>query len=301
MRRLAHREMFSRTALALVVILVFAACSVTTAHLTDFSITKQKGASESATSFAPRDTIYAAVFVANNPGKAAVQFHMIAENVQGQTPNVTVPQAEQSYDVDNDATVSYSVSAPNAGWLAGTYRIEAALVIDGKRQEVKSGEYTVAASGDATSGDTVTTAADPGPAIRRFAAGEDAKFSNVKGAFSHKDGPMSYYASSLTLPGARACEVYAYEKSPYAFATCSFDAATEADARALYAVWTQNVLNALPGWKLAAVNPMPSGDIVATVARDAADVHGVYLYVDKTSSGNYRLTVTFGTIAAIAS
>jgi hypothetical protein len=255
-----------------------------------------------AKTFGPRDTIYSQTGVANNTGKATIQWHMIAEKVQGQPPHSTIGLFEKSFEIDgHDGPAIYNVSAPTAGWPLGTYELEAGLLVDGRVKELEIAEFTIVASLDDAGNSASASPAVTKAAIQKYIDGELNSFSGLAGEVTTKGPNPTYYESALTLPGARACSIYVFEKDDHYFGTCNIDADTEASARTLYAAWTQNVLDAEPGWAAAAVNPLPKGDLVATVLRDPENVRAAYLYVSKLENGKYSVTITFATMAALRS
>jgi hypothetical protein len=137
------KSSLSRALVGLVALAAMTACSVSTAHLTDLSLSKDKDMSNPTTTFAPTDTVYAQSGVANTPSKVTLQWHFIAENVKGIPPNSLQKSNELSTDLPSDGTSSYSLTPPPSGWPAGTYKIVVDLMIDGTQKEEKSTEFTV--------------------------------------------------------------------------------------------------------------------------------------------------------------
>ncbi|MDQ3821321.1 MAG: hypothetical protein M3362_27075, partial [Acidobacteriota bacterium] len=122
-------------------------CSFTTAHISSLKLSKDKEGNTEATSFAPRDTIYAKATVSNVPSKVTVKFRFITEKVEGQPENAAVEQFDKSYDLPSDGFATYYLSPPNAGWPPGKYRIEASMFTEsGEQKDQKSAAFTV--SGD---------------------------------------------------------------------------------------------------------------------------------------------------------
>jgi hypothetical protein len=128
---------------SLAALVALAACSVSTAHLTDLKVSNNKDLSAPTTTFAKTDSIYASTDVANTPSKVTVQWHFIAEKVTGQQPNTTITQFDLSKDLDSDGTATYNLSPPTAGWPTGTYKIEADMMVDGAQKDQKTAEITV--------------------------------------------------------------------------------------------------------------------------------------------------------------
>jgi hypothetical protein len=135
-----------RLLVSLVAVAAVAACSVSTAHLTDLKVGKDKDISTPVSTFAPTDTIYASSGVANTPSKVTLQWHLIAEKVTGQSPNFEIPQVAKSFDLDSDGTSTYDLSPPSAGWPTGTYEIKVDMLVDGQQKDEKTAEFTVAAA-----------------------------------------------------------------------------------------------------------------------------------------------------------
>jgi hypothetical protein len=119
------------------------ACSVSTAHLTNITITKDKAGATAASTFGRTDTIYAHSGVANTPSKVTLVWHLVAEKVTGQPANTKIPSLDESYDFPSDGTSDYTISPPTAGWPAGTYHVEADMMVDGAQKDQKTAEFTV--------------------------------------------------------------------------------------------------------------------------------------------------------------
>jgi hypothetical protein len=131
--------------IALVSLATISACSfsATTAHLTGLKVGTDKAMTTETSRFGRTDTIYAQSGVANNAGKVTLQWHLIAEKVQGQRANTAIPEADKSFDLDGDGTASYNVSPPTAGWPKGTYKIQVDMVYVGRQKDQKTAEFTV--------------------------------------------------------------------------------------------------------------------------------------------------------------
>jgi hypothetical protein len=139
-----HRTTLARAFTCLVALVAMSACSVSTAHLTDLKLSKDKDMTAAADTFAPTDTIYATSGIANNPSKATLVWHITAVNAKGQPPNTKIAQLDKSFDLDADGTSSYSLTPPTAGWPVGSYQIEVDMMIDGVQKEQKTATFTVA-------------------------------------------------------------------------------------------------------------------------------------------------------------
>jgi hypothetical protein len=140
------KSTFSKILIGLVAVAAMAACSASTAHISDLTIAKDKDMSTPATTFGKTDTIYAASGLANIPSKTTLVMHTIAEKVDGQAPNTTIPSLDKSFDMDSDGTASYTLTPPTNGWPAGTYKIEADMMVDGAQKATKTAEFTISGS-----------------------------------------------------------------------------------------------------------------------------------------------------------
>jgi len=138
-----YRTNVTRFLLGLVALAAMTACSVSTAHLTDLVIAKDKDLSTPTTTFAKTDSIYAKSGVANTPGKVTIQWHLIAEKVEGQAPNAPIPTLDKSFDLDSDGTSTYDLSPPPSGWPVGTYKLEVDMMVDGQQKDQKTAEITI--------------------------------------------------------------------------------------------------------------------------------------------------------------
>lgn len=137
------RSITPRLLAALGLTVLMAACSVSTAHIGSFKIGKDRSLATQTTKFSPHDTIYASGDADNVPDKVKLQWSLVAENVAGQPKNLTVSQFNKSFDLDSDATTTYNLSPPTAGWPTGTYKIVLTMMEDGKQRDQKTTEFTV--------------------------------------------------------------------------------------------------------------------------------------------------------------
>ncbi len=129
-------------AVALAAILL-PACSVSTAHIGNLQVAKDKDMSTPSASFGAHDAVYAKASADNLPNKVSMNWQLIAEKVDGQKPNTVIPQLDKSYDLGADGTATYDLTPPDAGWPAGTYKIVVTMVDNGTQRDVKSAEFTV--------------------------------------------------------------------------------------------------------------------------------------------------------------
>jgi hypothetical protein len=110
---------------------------------------------------------------------------------------------------------------------------------------------------------------------------------------------MTYYKTSLQLPGASACAIYTANGGRSAFGTCDFLATRLDDAQHIYEDWVRNNLAALPGWKTVELKQSKYTHLATFEGMDSRG-HAVYLYIIH-DPGRYRVTETFGTTRAFAS
>ena len=139
-----RRPQTMRLFVSLAALVALAACSVSTAHLTDLTMSKSKDMSSPTTTFAAGDTVYAQSGVANTPSKVTLDWHFIAENVKGVPPNSPQKNNDVSNDLPSDGNTStYTLTPPASGWPTGTYKIVADMMVDGTQKEEKTTEFTV--------------------------------------------------------------------------------------------------------------------------------------------------------------
>jgi hypothetical protein len=131
--------------LCLGIILITAnACSFTTANIRSLKLSKDKEGTTEASTFAPKDSIYALAIVSNVPSKVTLKFRLITEKVEGQPENAPVPKFDTSVDLPSDGIGTYSLTPPPAGWPAGKYRIDVSMLIEsGEQKDQKSATFTV--------------------------------------------------------------------------------------------------------------------------------------------------------------
>lgn len=137
-----------RTTLFLsVLFLSVAGCKVscTTANISGLKFSKDKEGKVEASSFAPGDTIYATATVSNVPSKVTLKFRLFTEKVEGQQENAPVPNFDVSLELPTDGYGYYTLTPPPAGWPAGRYRVEVAMLVEGGEQkDQETGTFTVA-------------------------------------------------------------------------------------------------------------------------------------------------------------
>jgi hypothetical protein len=139
----SYKANFSRILLGLTALAAMTACSVSTAHLTDIAMGKDKAVTTPTNTFDKTDTIYAKTDVANTPSKVTVAFHVIAEKVAGQPANAPIPALDENVDLASDGTATMTMTPGPNGWPSGTYKIEADMMVDGAQKDQKTAEFTV--------------------------------------------------------------------------------------------------------------------------------------------------------------
>jgi hypothetical protein len=121
------------------------ACSFTTANISSLKLSKEKGSTSEASTFAPGETIYARAAVSNVPSKVTLKLQFITEDVEGQTKNAPVEAFNKSFELPSDGYVDYYVSPPPVGWPIGKYKIVATMHIEsGEQKDEESATFTVA-------------------------------------------------------------------------------------------------------------------------------------------------------------
>jgi hypothetical protein len=135
-----------RVALGLGLLLVVAqACefSVSTANLSSLKVSKDKAASQEASSFAANDTIYAVATVSNAPGKTKVKGRLLADDVEGLTKG-PIPGLETTVDLPGSGTATFTFTPPPDGWTKGKYKIEATMLDEnGQQKDQKTTDFSV--------------------------------------------------------------------------------------------------------------------------------------------------------------
>lgn len=136
-----------RTTLYLSVLLLsVGGCKVscTTANISGLKFSKDQEGKVEASTFAPQDTIYATATVSNVPSKVTLKFRLITEKVEGQPENEAVPNFDKSLELPSDGYGYFTLTPPPAGWPAGRYRVEVAMLIEsGEQKDQEIGTFTV--------------------------------------------------------------------------------------------------------------------------------------------------------------
>jgi hypothetical protein len=121
------------------------ACSFTTANISSLKFSKDKEGKTEATTFAPGDTIYAIATVSNVPSKVTLKFRLLTEDVEGQPKNAPIPNFETSIELPSSGFGTFTLTPPPAGWPAGKYKVEIAMLIEsGEQKDQEAASFTVA-------------------------------------------------------------------------------------------------------------------------------------------------------------
>ena len=76
-----------------------------------------------------------------------MKFQLIAEKVEGQADNFHIPGLEANVELPSSGTADFHLSAPEAGWPVGKYRIEAMMLNEnGEQKDMKSSTFTIVGS-----------------------------------------------------------------------------------------------------------------------------------------------------------
>lgn len=140
-----HIRKWSVAIVAALTLTFVSACSFTTANISSMKLSKDKEGKSETNTFAPTDSIYALATVSNVPSKVTLKFRLFTEDVVGQPKNQPVPQFDISLDLPSSGVGTYSLTPPPAGWPAGKYRIDVAMLIEsGEQKDQETTSFTVA-------------------------------------------------------------------------------------------------------------------------------------------------------------
>ncbi len=117
--------------------------SATTANISSLKLSKDKGASTEATSFAPSDTVYAVTVISNAAEKLKAVGRLSAEEVEGIDAG-PVPGAETTLDLPGSATATFTFTPPPGGWPPGRYKVDVLMLNEaGEQKDQESATFTV--------------------------------------------------------------------------------------------------------------------------------------------------------------
>ncbi|NLG71597.1 MAG: hypothetical protein GX495_06100 [Chloroflexi bacterium] len=116
------KALFSLSCLLGLMLLVSAACSfnVSTANIREATMARDSEGAEPTTVFAPGDTFYLIVDLANAPDSTTVRADWTAVDVEGTEPNLFIDGTELT---SSDAILTFNLT--NDGlWPSGTYKVD---------------------------------------------------------------------------------------------------------------------------------------------------------------------------------
>lgn len=108
--------------------------SATTANISDLKLGKNKEVTQTTTTFAAGDTVYAEATVSNAPGKLKVKGRLAVEDVEGEQAG-PIPGLEKTIDLDGSGTATFTFSPPPSGWPKGKYKVEVFMLDEGGQQK----------------------------------------------------------------------------------------------------------------------------------------------------------------------
>lgn len=105
-----------------VLLLATLACqfSASTANISEAQMARDQEGTQPTTTFAPTDTFYCNVSLANAPDDTKVKAVWTAVSVEGEDPNLEIDSAEVE---TGDGTMYFELSNSGA-WPAGTYKVD---------------------------------------------------------------------------------------------------------------------------------------------------------------------------------
>ncbi|HEX8190363.1 MAG TPA: hypothetical protein VF586_18545 [Pyrinomonadaceae bacterium] len=128
-------------------VLVFAAVacnfSASTANISDLKLGKDQAASQTTSSFAATDTVYAVATISNAPGAVKVKGRLAIEDVEGEDKG-PIPGLEKTLDLPGSGTATYTFTPPAGGFPKGKYKVEVFMLNEaGEQKDQKSADVTV--------------------------------------------------------------------------------------------------------------------------------------------------------------
>ncbi len=116
--------------------------SASTANISDLKLSKDKDASQSATTFASGDTVYAVATISNAPGKVKVKGLLAIEDVEGEQKG-PIPGLEKTLALDGSGTATFTFSPPTSGWPKGKYKVDVIMMDEsGQQKDQKSASFS---------------------------------------------------------------------------------------------------------------------------------------------------------------
>ena len=128
-------------------VLVFAALacnfSASTANISDLKLGKDQAATQTTSSFAATDTVYAVATISNAPGAVKVKGRLVIEDVEGEQSG-PIPGLEKTLDLPGSGTATYTFTPPTGGFPKGKYKVEVFMLNEaGEQKDQKSASFTV--------------------------------------------------------------------------------------------------------------------------------------------------------------
>jgi hypothetical protein len=127
---------FTWIAIALMM-LALVACSASTANISDAKMARDKEGKDATTTFAPTDTFYSVVNLANAPDDTKVRAVWTAVSAEGIDPN---KQLQEVPITSGDAQLNFKLTN-SADWPTGKYRID--LYLNDGKDPVKTLDFEV--------------------------------------------------------------------------------------------------------------------------------------------------------------
>lgn len=128
-----------------ILVFVAVACnfSASTANISDLKLAKDQAGTQSASSFAAADTIYAIATISNSPGAVKVKGRLAIEDVEGEQAG-PIPGLEKTLDLPGSDTATYTFTPPPEGFPKGKYKVEVFMLNEaGEQKDQKSASFTV--------------------------------------------------------------------------------------------------------------------------------------------------------------
>jgi hypothetical protein len=126
-------------------VLAVAGCkfSASTANISSLKLSKEKGSTEETSTIGAADSIYAVATISNSVSKVKVKGRLAIEDVEGQKAG-PIPGLEQTLELPNSGTATFTFTPPPTGWPKGKYKIEVIMMNEeGEQKDQKSASFTV--------------------------------------------------------------------------------------------------------------------------------------------------------------
>lgn len=124
------------------------ACSFSTANISSLKIGKDEKATTDTATFKPSDKVYIISTLSNTSDKWKMRCRLYFDDVKGQKNGEMVPDSEKTLDLDGAGTATFWYTWGGAGWPAGKYKAEVAMINDkGEEKDKKSGTFTIEGGG----------------------------------------------------------------------------------------------------------------------------------------------------------